>query len=134
MRKLTSSLLVACILFCAYPARATDGLASGTQTAATVSVQNVGMRSGVVSGLLLNNSPRLLRDVRLLVRFAWLWKNERAPRRDNPGRSDYYTVPGDIPAGGRLTFTYRPAPPLPGRSDGHFETAVEVAGFTEVGE
>jgi hypothetical protein len=136
MSNLRFVLAVASLALSAYPARAVppDTLASTEEAAATVVARNLDVRGGVVSGVLVNNSRRLLRDVRLLVRHTWLWKDERAPRRDNPGRSEYYTVAGDLPAGGTLPFRYQPAPPLPARADGHFETSVEVVGFTEVGE
>ena len=112
-----------------------DALASGQDVAATVAVRDLQVqRDGTVSGALENTSHRLLRDVRLLVQHTWHWKSERAPRRDNPGRADYYTVPDEIPAGGTVRFTYKPKSPLPARSDGHFETSVEVMSFTEIGE
>jgi hypothetical protein len=112
-----------------------ETLASGEEASATVAVHNVQVGpGGRVSGVLENASPRLLRDVRLLVRHTWLWSKERAPQRDNPGRAVYYVVPDDIPPDGSVSFTYQPDPPLPTRPDGHFETSVEVVGFTEVGE
>ncbi|MBI3785600.1 MAG: hypothetical protein HY270_19580 [Deltaproteobacteria bacterium] len=68
-----------------------------------------------------------------MIRHAWLWKNERHPGSDNPGRTDRYVVPGEVPAGGTLPFSYTIEPPLPNRSDGHFVTTVELVGLTEVG-
>ncbi len=112
-----------------------ETLESGEQAAATVAVREVQVGpGGRVSGVLENTSPRVLRDVRLLVRHTWLWNRERAPQRDNPGRAVYYVVPDEIAADGSVTFTYKPDPPLPTRSDGHFETSVDVVGFTEVGD
>lgn len=88
---------------------------------------------GVVTGTLTNRTARTVREVRLLVRYGWLWRDERAPHGESPGRSAYYTVPGEIPPGGTLRFEYRPATPLPVRDDGRFVPAVEVVGFAEVG-
>ncbi len=113
----------------------TETLESGEQADATVTVRDLQVGpGGRVSGVLHNPSPRVLRDVRLLMRHTWLWHKERAPQWDSPGRAAYYVVPGDIPPGGDASFTYKPDPPLPTRPDGHFETSVEVVGFTEVGE
>jgi hypothetical protein len=98
-----------------------------------VVVRNVIVTDGVVSGDLANTSHHLVRDVRLLVRHTWVWANERSPGEDSPGRSAYTTVHEDISPGGSLPFTVRPNPPLPVRSDGRFETSVEVVGVTEIG-
>lgn len=121
---------------CPYPrAVRADALASPKDVAATVTIHDLEVqRDGSVSGLLENSSHRLLRDVRLLVRHTWLWKSERASHRNSPGRANYYTVPDEIPAGGQVRFAYKPKPPLPARSDGHFETSVDVMSYTEVGE
>lgn len=100
----------------------------------TVAIENLVVRDGVVNGTLANRTGRALRDVKILVRYAWLWKNERAPQRDNPGRSYYTIVAGEVPSHGTLTFVYRPEPPLPQRTDGRFDPSVEVVGFTEVGD
>lgn len=87
---------------------------------------------GLVRGELVNQSSELIRDVRLLVRYDWRWQDERNPGEDNPGRSTFVSVPGDLPALGTLPFEYRPSPSLPRRSDGSFAPSVEVAGYTEV--
>ena len=86
---------------------------------------------GDVSGVLVNTSGHRLREVRLLVRHEWLWRNEFHPGTDSPGTAGYFVVPEEIPAGGTLSFNYRPDPPLPRRSDGTFQTTVEVAGLLE---
>jgi hypothetical protein len=102
------------------------------QASQVVSIRNLSVKGDVVSGELVNNSSRTLRDVQLLIRFTWLWNNEMHPGADSPGDAVYYTVEGDIPPGGSKPFTYRPASPLPSRPDGHFEVAASVAGFAEI--
>lgn len=89
---------------------------------------------GTVTATLVNNSNTIMRDVKLLVRYAWVWKNERHPGEDGPGRSLYVPVSGDIAAGASVPFSYTPSPPLPSRTDGNFVTTVSVQGFTQVGE
>jgi hypothetical protein len=82
----------------------------------------------------VNKSPRVVRDVRLVIRHVWFWKDERNPGDVSPGRSEFITVKEEIPAGGSTSFIHNPSPPLPVRSDGHFKTEVNVIGFTEVGQ
>jgi len=102
--------------------------------AEAVVVRNLTVTDGTVSGDLVNTSPRLVRDVRLLIRHTWLWTSEQSPGEESPGRAAYSTVREDIPPGGSRSFTARANPPLPVRSDGRFETSVEVVGFTEIGD
>ncbi len=107
-------------------------LLSVDKAAEIVAVRNVTIKDGAVSGELVNNSRRPLRDVQLLIRYTWHWKNEFRPKDDSPGEAVFYTVEKEIPAGGTAAFTYRPSSPLPSRPDGQFETTVSVAGFTEI--
>jgi hypothetical protein len=95
-------------------------------------LENVTVQDGVVSGEIRNNSSNTVRAVQLLIRYEWLWKNEFRPGKDDPGRSVYYDVPGEIPPGQTTRFQYAPNPPLPKRADGYFQISVSVAGFTQV--
>ncbi|HXQ22062.1 MAG TPA: hypothetical protein VN812_10355 [Candidatus Acidoferrales bacterium] len=114
-------------------AAAAESIVSTTEAAAVVTVSEVVSHDGAVSGLLTNHSQRLVRDVQLVIRRSWLWNDERHPGEEAPGRSDFYTAPAEIPPGGSVRFRYAGVP-LPRRTDGHFDTAVDVVGFTEVGE
>jgi hypothetical protein len=101
----------------------------------SVALRDVEVNGGDVSGVLVNTtSGKDVRDVELLIRYDWLWKNEFRPGEDSPSRAVYFTVPARIPPGGQAAFTYRVDPPLPVRSDGRFQTSVEVSGLVEVGD
>ena len=116
-----------------YPAAAIPAtLLSADQAAQVIAIRDLTVKEGVVSGELLNRSSRRLRDVQLLIRYTWLWNDEFHPGQDDLGVAIYYTVEGEIPPGGSKPFAYRPSPPLPSRADGHFETVVSVAGYTEI--
>ena len=108
-------------------------LSSDQQIAQTASVRNVKLAGGVVSGALVNHSSKLLRNVRVLIRYTWIWKNERHPGSDNPARAEYVTFSDEVPARGTLRFTHHINPPLPERADGRFTVSVDVISFTEVG-
>lgn len=97
-----------------------------------VMVKDVRSHNGIVSGMVVNSSPVPIRDVKLLIDEAWLWRNERHPGISNPSRAEFYTLSGEIPPGGSRTFTYR-AQPLPHRADGRYEVNVNVEQFTELG-
>jgi len=88
-----------------------------------------------VSGVLVNLSSTPVSSVRLRIDRSWLWTNERhaGGSEESPGRTTVYIVPGEIPPGGHVPFTYRFDSPLPQRSDGRFETSVSVVGLEQVG-
>lgn len=119
------------------PARAAaddDGGAAAVVYENAVSVAVDSEAGGAMTGVVTNSGSRAVRDVRLLIRHVWLWKNERnpGPRSANPGRSAYYVVDGEIPPNGEIRFRYAPSPPLPSRTDGSFMTTAEVVSLTEV--
>ncbi len=107
-------------------------LLSADQVAEVVSVRDVTIKEGEVSGEVVNKSQRLVREVQLQIQYTWLWNNEFHPGQDDPGRTVYYTVEREIQPGQSMRFVYKPSPPLPSRTDGVFETKVTVAGFAEV--
>lgn len=107
-------------------------LRSHEEAARVVTVGEYKVVDGVVSGEVWNRSPHLLRDVQLLIRYTWLWDDERHPGKTDPGTSTYYTLPKEIASGARLPFTFSPTPPLPKVDAGRFQTTVSVAGYTEV--
>jgi len=126
---------VAAVFFSVPAARAhgEQHLVSNRQAVGVLSLRNVTTDGGGVSAQIVNKGLLPVENVRLLIRHAWLWKDERNPGTDNPGRAVYHTVAGRIAPGAALPFTYHASPPLPERDDGTFETAVEIVGFTEIG-
>ena len=85
-----------------------------------------------MAGEIHNRSAHVVREVQLFIRYTWLWDEEFKPGKEDPGTSTYYTLPKEIPAGGRLPFNYSPSPPLPKVSGGRFATTVAIAGYAEV--
>lgn len=115
------------------PAVGAQNVASGQEGDQAVAVRNVEVqKNGNLTGEIVNQTRHSIRDARLLVRYVWLWKNERNPGTDNPGRAVILRLPGLVPPGGSAPFDYNPTPPLPERKDGRFITAVEISSFTEV--
>ena len=129
--------------FVSFAALALAGLAVAAETTIVapgklqkiVEVRDVRGQPDEVSGVLVNLSSNPVRNVQVQIDRSWLWKNERHPgaNENNPGRSVVYAVPGEIPPGGRLSFTYRPDSTLPQRSDGSFKTSVSVVSLEQVG-
>jgi len=97
-----------------------------------ITVRNVSVKDGVVSGEIVNSSPRTIRDVQLLIRYTWLWNNERHPGEDTRGDAVFQGVEGDIPAGGSKPITYRPSSSKAPQGDGHYEATVRISGYAEL--
>lgn len=109
-----------------------DTVLSVQEAAQTVAVRNVMVQDNAVSGEIVNMSTRQLREVQLLIRHVWHWKNEFRPGQNPPAMAEFYTVEEEVSPGGTARFTYRSPSQLPSRSDGHFDTEVSVAGFTAI--
>lgn len=96
-----------------------------------VTVESVSRIGDTVSGRLTNRTSNVLTDVQVMVRDTFLWTKERTPGTDDPGQANNAVVKGPIPPGGSVAFELtEPAPPP--RTDGTYETAVSVIGFTKL--
>ncbi|HTN69619.1 MAG TPA: hypothetical protein VMO00_00855 [Methylomirabilota bacterium] len=126
------SLLLGFILIAWPKSSFSQSVASQERVANVLAIDKLAIQDGTVTGELRNKSSHALRDVQLLINYVWLWKNERHPGKDDPGRSIYYSVPGELSVGGSNRFQYTPSPPLPKRMDGSFQISVSIAGYTEV--
>jgi hypothetical protein len=110
-----------------------QNVASQDQAGSVLTIENLSVQDGGVSGAIRNKSPNTVRDVQLFIRYTFLWKNEFHPGKESPSEAFYPTVSGEIAPGGSLPFQFSPSPPLPKRSDGRFERpSVSIAGFTQV--
>ena len=97
-----------------------------------VSLRNVTVKDGEVSGEVVNRSKQALREVQLQILYSWRWKDEWHPGADDPGRAVYSSLDEEIAPGRSARFEYKPTPPLPDRKDGFFEVSVKVIGFAQV--
>jgi len=97
-----------------------------------VTVDNLTVHNGVVSGEIVNHSSREVRDVELLIRHTWQWTNEFQPGNSDPGMASYHTLNNLIRPGESVPFTLIESSTLPARNDGQFKSMVSVTGFTEI--
>ena len=97
-----------------------------------VSLRNVTVKDGEVSGEVVNNSKAMARDVELRILYSWRWNNEFHPGKDDPGRAVFLKIDKEIAPGQSVPFNYKPSPPLPNRKDGYFDVSAKVVGFTTV--
>jgi hypothetical protein len=108
-----------------------ERIVSQDRLAQDVVVRGVEADGGTVSGTVVNNSGKVLRDVQLMIRRSWLWDDEFHPGTNDPSRTEFYTLRQEIPPGGQLPFTYRSESPLAEGRGGHFVTDVKVASVVQ---
>jgi hypothetical protein len=108
-------------------------VASHEQAGSVLTIDNVTVQDGTVTGQIRNQSKNTVRDVQLFIRYTWLWTNERHPGKDDPSAAFYPAMAGEIAPGGSMPFKFTPSPPLAKRSGGKFEApSVSIAAFTQV--
>ena len=109
-----------------------ENVAVADNTQKIVTVDNVAVRNGVVSGEIVNHSKREVRDVELLIRHTWQWSNEFHPGDSDPGTASSHILNKSIRPGESMPFSFGESSTLPARSDGQFKSIVSVTGFTEI--
>ena len=116
----------------------TDGRANGQtvlapqEAAAIVRVQDSKATPALVSGVIVNNTGHIIRDIEVLIEYHWLWANEFKPGPESPGRVVSFKIDKELAPGQSTAFRYTPDPPLSQRDDGHYDLEVTVASFTTV--
>ncbi|HEY1373021.1 MAG TPA: hypothetical protein VGH50_11175 [Candidatus Binatia bacterium] len=128
--KLLGAMVGALIFAAVVEVRAAEVTISDQQPQA-IAVRNLKVQDGSVSGEIVNSSPNVVREVQLLIRYTYLWKNEMKPGEDNRSDAVFYNVEGEIPAGGSKPFTYRPSSPMK-EDTGRYALSITVAGFTQL--
>ena len=97
---------------------------------AAIEVSDTAIRDSGLSTVIRNASEKRIDAVELVVRYDWLWNDDRNPGNDSPGWVEFVTLNDDLMPGDVATFTYEPQRPLPQREDGWFMPSVQVVGFT----
>jgi hypothetical protein len=117
-------------LFLAVPA-SSDPLESQTYLITVVEVRDVRGDAASVSGRLVNLSDRPVSNLKLSVNDTFVWTDERHPGSNDPSQAGTYTLALEIPPNGSAPFAIQRTTALPARSDGQFETQVQVMGLTQ---
>jgi hypothetical protein len=86
---------------------------AGDEVGRFVTLRNVSIKNGEVSGEMVNNSRDTLRDVVLEIRYSWRWANEFHPGKDDPGRTVYYTAAKEIRPEKARASSINPRRPFP---------------------
>jgi hypothetical protein len=118
-------------LFLATPASSSDLLGTQSGMTSVVEVRDVKGDAGSVSGRLVNLTGHTLSNLKLSVSDTFSWTSERNPGSADPSQAGTYMLAQQIPPKGSAPFTVQRRATLPTRSDGQFQTKVEVTGVTQ---
>lgn len=105
---------------------------SSQEASRALSFEKLDVNPSKISGVITNKTPHTIKDVQLMVQYHWLWKDERNPGKDSPGRTVILPLNEQLEPGESHRFTYTPEFSLPSRDDGYFMPEVDVAAFTTV--
>jgi hypothetical protein len=126
--------LIGAVVFLAMGLSSVQGqtVLSSSEASKVLKFENLSATPAKISGMIVNASPHIVRDVQLLIQYHWLWENERNPGQNPPGRAVAVNLDKELRPGESVPFSYTTSPPLPQRTDGRFMPEVDVGGFTVV--
>jgi hypothetical protein len=131
-RRIVAGLFIGMVVLTTPHTAMSQRVASREEIASILSVEKIAVANGTVSGEVHNRGAHSVREVQLLIRYTWLWDDERNPGKIDPGTSTYHTLATEVRAGGNLPFTFTPSPPLAKVLGGRYEISVTVGGFAQV--
>lgn len=106
---------------------------SSQEASRALSFEKLDVNPTKISGVIANKTPHTIKDVQLMIQYHWLWKDERNPGHDSPGRTVIIPLnEQQLEPGESQPFSYTPQFSLPSRDDGYFMPEVDVAAFTTV--
>lgn len=132
MIKQTLNTLAAAVLAAATGSTTAANLVPEQRIESTLDFHAETLHDGRISAVVENESTEPVKDVVVLVKYNWLWKDELNPGPDSPEWVDFVTLGEELEPGEATTFVYTPGGPLPSRDDGFFFPTAEVVGMTVV--
>jgi hypothetical protein len=134
MRLLIPAILSAMVfIFAGLYSASADTVVSSQDASRALSFEKLDVNPTKISGVIANKTPHTIKDVELMIQYHWLWKDERNPGHDSPGRTVIIPLNGQqLEPGESQPFSYTPLFSLPSRDDGYFIPEVDVAAFTTV--
>jgi hypothetical protein len=129
---LLPALVTATLIAVAPSTAAAQKVLAPHEAAKVVTVRDLKATPSEVSGVIVNNTPHMIRDVEIAIEYHWIWANEFKPGRADPGRSFVVKLNKELRPGESVPFRFVPDPPLEKRTDGQYLPEAVVTGFTTV--
>ena len=106
-------------------------LLSAQEAAKSVAIEDLNANASGVSGVIVNKSPHIIRNVDVVVQYHWLWNNEFKPGDDSPGQTVVLRIDNELQPGQSAPFRHSQRAGGD-RKDGRFAPEVTIGGFTVV--
>ena len=120
-------------IFAGLDSASAETVLSSQGASRALSFEKLDVNPSKISGVIGNKTPHTIKDVQLMIQYHWLWKDERNPGHDSPGRTVIIPLNGQqLEPGESQPFSYTPQFSLTSRDDGYFMPEVDVAAFTTV--
>jgi hypothetical protein len=133
MRLLILVILSAMVfIFAGLYSASAETVLSSQDASRALSFEKLDVNPRKISGVIANKTPHTIKDVELMIQYHWLWKDERNPGHDSPGRTVIIPLKEQLEPGESQPFSYTPEFSLPSRDDGYFMPEVDVAAFATV--
>jgi hypothetical protein len=129
-KALAAALACAAILSCASALRA-QTLLTSEEAAKSVALEKIEVTPAGVSGIIVNKTPHIVRNVEVLVQYHWLWENEFKPGTNSPGQTATVRLNQELQPGQSAPFRHA-LDAGADRKDGRFLPEVMIGGFTVV--
>jgi hypothetical protein len=101
------------------------------EAAKIVAIEDLRVSPAGVSGVVVNRTPHIIRDVEILVQYHWLWNNEFKPGTDSPGQTVVLRIDKPLQPGQSAPFSHTLS--IAGdRKDGRFVPEATVGAFAVV--
>lgn len=81
-------------------------VASQEDVHTVLTIEKVSVSDGTITGEIRNRGRHNVHDIQLLVRYVWLWHDERKPGKIDPSTSSYHSLPTElVPTGDPRSMT-----------------------------
>ncbi len=81
---------------------------SSQDASRALSFEKLDVNPSKISGVIANKTPHTIKDVQLMIQYHWLWKDERNPGQDSPGRTVIIPLKEQLEPGELQPFSYTP--------------------------
>ncbi|MCC6706445.1 MAG: hypothetical protein IT492_02695 [Gammaproteobacteria bacterium] len=97
---------------------------------AVITLEDVADTETGMTGTVTNHGDVPVTEIKVLVSYGWLWKDDRRTDEASPGWTETHTLPLRLEAGQSQPFALAHEQARPQRDDGELTMSYKVLGFT----
>lgn len=124
-----SMLLAAMLVFTVSTASAVN-VVPADEVDAIITLEDMADTETGMTGTVTNHGDVPVTEIKVLVSYGWLWKDDRRTDEASPGWTETHTLPLRLEAGQSEPFAIAHERARPQRDDGELILSYKVLGFT----